>query len=169
ATPEALAVPAHHLALDLERRAGGEQRSGDPADLGVVVAVDPDGGARFARHRADVPAEDLLPARVHLDEAAVAREGDADRGALEDRGVLEPGPLAVGDVARVDDHVVAAVHGEARRRDDDLGGSARALPQRRRHLVDATALFHRRAQAIAVANVAPQAELGRGLADDFVG
>ena len=167
AAPEPAAVAPAHLALDLERLPGAEQRAGDAADLGVVVGVGPDHRAGLADDAADVPAEDGFPARVRLHEAAVAGEGDADRGALEDHRVLEAGALGDGHVARIDDHVGAAVHLETGRRDEHRGELAAARAQHRRHLADAAALLHGRAQMIAVAHVVPQAELGGGAAHHF--
>ena len=169
AAPEEAAVLLLHLALDLERLPGGEQRPGELADLGVLGFVDPDHRARLVAQLARRPAEDRLEARVDLDEAAVAGQGDADRGALEDRRVLEPCLLRGGDVAGIDDHVVAPVHGEDRRRDQHRGEPAGAGGDACRHRVDAAFAVERGAQPAGIVRVVPEAELIGGVADHLFG
>jgi hypothetical protein len=134
----------------------------------LVVGLDPDRGAGFARHRAGIPAEDLLQARVHLDEPA-SRVSAMPIEARSRIAACSSRVRSLSVTSRgVDDHVVAPVHREARRRDEDLRAAPRALLQRRRHRVDAAVLADRRAQAIAVAHVGPEAELAGVLADRFL-
>ena len=83
----------------------------------------------------------------------------------QDRRVLEPGPLGLGDVAGVDHQVVALVHREARRRHphrDQLAGLGADLD---RQVGDAPVQVDQRAQAVAVLQVVPEAEIDGAAAD----
>ena len=100
--------------------------------------------------------------------ASRAGQRDADGRVLENGAVFEPHPLGLGDVAQVADDVVTPVHLEARRRQqghhprpglglqhDRAGAHAARLRQVAQHRVE-------------VAPVVPDADLDRGLADQFV-
>ena len=170
AAPEAAAVLLPHLALDLERlrrRRAAARRACRSRRSRRRRSRPPSPAGRAARRR---PAEDRLEARVGLDEAAVAGQGDADRGALEDRRVLEPRLLGGGDVAGIDDHVVAPVHGEARRRDQHRGEPAGAGGDACRQVASMRPSPSSAARSRQrIVRVVPEAELVGGAADHLFG